>query len=212
MEQFSPLPAGAEAPIRVPQYAGYLTAQTGGLGGQDNVTLIATPSPVPVNSSGLTSSGGTELASFSTTPTASSSNATSSLSQANSQNIDSCGGASQSQELSGGTQAMSCATVDGDALNWTFEGWQVQVLTLSGTTPPTDEANRVASALSSSGVPASDGAGFITVQVPANSSVGTSDTAAVEWVVGSDVYQVRSSDNPIAAIQTAAAMRPYPAG
>ncbi|MGH9029470.1 MAG: hypothetical protein ACRDV4_07630 [Acidimicrobiales bacterium] len=210
MAQFVPLPAGAEAPLRLPPVSGYLTAQTGGLGGEDNVTLIATPSPVPVNSPDLTSSGGTELASFSTTPTASTSNASSSLSQAKGQSIDACGGPSVPETLSGGTAATSCPTLDGEALDWTFEGWSVQVITLSGTSPSTAEADQVQSALSSSGVPTSSGNGFVTVEVPANSSVGSSDTAAVEWVVGADLYQVRSSDNPVGAIQTAAAMRPYP--
>jgi hypothetical protein len=212
MAQFSPLPSGAEAPIRLPQFSGFATAQTGGLGGQDNVTLIATPAPVPINSAQLNSSGGTEIAAFSTTPTASVSNAQSALTQAKSQSIEACGGPSQPETLGGGTQATTCPTLDGAAIDWSYQGWQVQVLTLNGTNPSVDEANQVASALSASGVPGGDGGGILSVQVPGSSSAGTSDTAALEWTVGPDVYQVRSSDSPVDAVQVAAAMRPFPNG
>jgi len=212
MAQFVPLPAGAEAPIRLPQVSGYLTAETGGLGGQDNVTLIVTSSPVPVNSPTLTSSGGTELAAFTNIATASDSNADSQLAQAKSQSIDSCGGASQALTLADGTAATSCPTLDGEAVNWTFDGWTVQVVTLSGSTPSVGEADQADSTLHSAGVPTSSGAGIVSVVVPANSSVGQSDTSALEWVLGPNVYQVHSSDNPVAAIDVAAQMRPYPTG
>lgn len=212
MAQFVPLPAGARAPIRLPAVTGYLTAQTGGLGGQDNVTLVITPQPVPVNSPTLQSSHTTELASFATTLTTSSANAHAQIVQQQSQTIASCGGASSQAALGDGTVATSCPTLDGAALTWQRAGWTIQVIDFSGTAPPTAEATQVESTLSGTGLPMADGGGFVSVQVPANASVGTSTTIAVLWSVGADDYQVRSSDDPIAAIEVAAAMRPYPSG
>jgi hypothetical protein len=212
MSQFNPLPAGARAPLRLPSTSGYVTAQTGGLGGQDNVTLISTPTPVPVNSPQLSGSQGTELASFSITPTASVADARSSLTQSTGQSIDSCGGAAQPVTLSDGTAATTCPTLDGASVNWSFEEWKVQVVTLSGTSPSLTEASAVASELTSVGLPESDVGGFVSVVVPASASVGGADTAALEWTTGPDEYQVRSSDNPKAAIEVASAMVPYPAG
>lgn len=210
MAQFVPLPAGAEAPVRLPPFPGYVTAQTGGLGGEANTTLIATPKPVPVNNPDLSSSGGSELASFSTTPTASVSNAQSSLARQKSQSIAACGGASQTVSLSNGVQATTCPTLDGAAVNWLSGGWQFQVLTLSGTSPSVSEASQVAATIAATGLPENAGGGIVTVEVPANPSVGTSDTAALAWTLGADYYQVRSTDNPTDAIDVAAAMRPYP--
>jgi hypothetical protein len=211
MAQFDPLPSGAEAPIRLPSASGYVTAQTGGLGGQDNVTLVATSQPLPVNSPALSSGGaGQELASFSTTPTASASNASAALAQAKSQSIDSCEGPSQPVTLPGGTAATSCPTLDGAALDWNVGAWVVQVVTLSGTAPSTEEAGQVASELTSAGLPVSVGGGIVSVVVPGSPSAGSADTAAVEWIAGSDVYEVRSSDDPSSALAVAAAMRPYP--
>jgi hypothetical protein len=212
MAQFDPLPADAEAPIQLPAVHGYLTAQTGGLGGQANVTLITTAQPVPVNSPALSASQGTELASFSTTPTASASNAQSSLSQQRSQSIAACGGAPQPVAIGSGIQATSCPTLDGAAIDWQVDGWTIQVVTLSGTSPSQSEASSIQSALISNGLPTNDGGGFVTVEVPANPSVGESDTAALEWVSGAGLYGVRSSDDPVGAIEVASAMRPYPQG
>ncbi|MHB8329921.1 MAG: hypothetical protein ACYDD6_09930 [Acidimicrobiales bacterium] len=211
MAQFVPLPAGAEAPIRLPATSGYLTAQTGGLGGEANVTLIAATQSLPVNSPQLSSaSAGREVASFSTTPTASGANASAALQQAKSQAIAACGGPSHPVTLADGTPATSCPTLDGAALDWVVAGWQVQVLTLSGTTPSTDEADHLSSVLRAGGLPAADGGGLVSVVVPGDASAGPSDTAALEWVAGPDVYQVRSSDDPTAAMAVATAMRPYP--
>ena len=212
MAQFVPAPAGARAPIRLPAENGYITAQTGGLGGQDNVTLVVTAAPEPVNSPSLSNAGaGRELASFSTTPTASPSNASSQLANGRSQSIAACGGASTQIALPGGTPATTCPTFEGAAINWKVGSWTVQVLTLSGSTPSTAEAGHIAALFTTATEPASDAGGLLSVVVPANSSVGTSDTAALEWTVGADVYQVRSSDDPDAALAVAAAMRPYPA-
>lgn len=211
MAQFSPLPAGAEAPIHLPVVTGYVTAQTGGLGGQDNVTLVATSTPMPVNSPQLASANaGREIASFSTTPTASTANASTALSQARSQSIASCGGPSSPVTLSTGTPATTCPTLDGAAVNWSIGPWQVQVMTLDGTTPSTAEAGHVDALLHSTGLPASDAGGIVSVVVPGKPSAGSADTAALEWTRGADVYQVRSSDDPDSAIAVAAAMRPYP--
>ncbi len=210
MAQFVPLPAGAEAPARLPPFTGYVTAQTGGLGGEANTTLIATPRPVAVNSPELSSSGGSELASFSTTPTASVSNAQSSLARQKSQSIAACGGPSQTVSLSNGVQATTCPSLDGATVNWLSAGWQFQVLTLDGTNPSTAEASQIARTIAASGLPSSAGGGIVTVEVPANASVGTLDTAALAWTLGADFFQVRSTDNPTDAIEVAAAMRPYP--
>ncbi len=210
MAQFVPRPAGAEAPIRLPPFTGYVTAQTGGLGGEANTTLIATPKPVAVNSPELSPSGGSELASFSTTPTASVSNAQSSLARQKSQSIAACGGPSQTVSLSDGAQATTCPTLDGATVNWHSAGWQIQVLTLNGTNPSTAEASQIAQTIAASGLPSSAGGGIVTVEVPANPSVGTLDTAALAWALGADFYQVRSTDNPTDAIDVAAAMRQYP--
>ncbi|MHB1716199.1 MAG: hypothetical protein ACYCV5_02495 [Acidimicrobiales bacterium] len=210
MSQFNPLPAGAEAPERLPGVPGYLTAQTGGLGGQDNVTLIATTQPVAVNSPSLsTSAAGTEIASFSTTPTASTANASAALAQARSQSIDTCAGPSQTVSVAGGITATSCPTVDGAALTWNQGTWIVQVVTLSGTTPSSAEAASVAGDIASFGLPSGAADGMVGVVVPGNPSAGAADTAVLEWTKGADVYEVRSSDNPPAAITLAAAMRPY---
>lgn len=211
MGQFSPLPGGAEAPERLPSVPGYLTAQTGGLGGQDNVTLVSTTQPVAVNSPSLSSSGaGTEIASFSTTPTASTANASAALAQSKNQSIDACAGPSQTVTVAGGITAASCPTVDGAALTWTLGSWTVQVVTLSGTAPSTAEAADVAGDVAGSGLPSGATGGMVSIVVPGSPSAGSADTAVLEWAVGSDVYQVRSSDNPPAAITLAAAMRPYP--
>ena len=212
MAQFHPLPAGAEAPVRLPPEPGYLTAQTGGLGGQDNVTVVETTAPVPVNSSGLSSSQSKELASFATTATASASNAQGQLVQQRSLAIASCGGASQPVTLADGTAATSCPTLDGAALTWQHAGWTVQVVTLDGQAPSTSEASQVESTLGGSPLPAGGDGGFISVQVPASASAGSSTTAAIEWATGADDYQVRSSDDPVGAIEVASAMRPYPGG
>ena len=212
MAQFEPLPAGAQAPIRLPAVSGYLTAETGGLGGQDNVTLVTTRSPTPVDSPALSPAGaGSELASFSTTPTTSASTAAGALSQARSQELASCQGTPASASLPGGGAATTCATLEGAAVDWTVGNWAVQVLTLSGSAPSMAEAGHVASQLAADGLPPSDAGGIVSVVVPANASAGSSSTAALEWTVGADVYQVRSGDDPDGALAVAAAMRPYPA-
>ena len=212
MAQFQPLPAGAEAPLRLPPVQGYLTAQTGGIGGQDNVTLVVTSQPVPVNSPNLSSSQTRELASFATTPTSSESGAEAQLSQQKSLAIASCAGPSQAVSLTDGTQATSCPTLNGAALTWQHAGWAVQVVTLSGQAPPTSEASQIEATLAGAPLPAGGTGGFVSVQVPANASVGPSTTAAVEWTTGADDYQVRSSDDPVGALEVASAMRPYPSG
>lgn len=212
MAQFDPLPAGARAPIRLPSVSGYITAQTGGLGGKDNVTLIVTPTPVPVNGPALSSAGaGKELASFATTPTASQSNAAGQLAQARSQSIAACGGPSSATSLSNGAAATTCPTLEGAAVNWTVGNWTVQVLSLDGTSPPMAEADHVAVLLSPTALPQSDSGGIVSIVVPGNPSAGSSTTAAFEWTVGTDVYEVRSSDDPDSAVAVAGAMRPYPA-
>jgi len=211
MAEFNPVAAGAQAPHTLPQVSGYLTAETSGLGGQDNVTLIATATPVPVDSPSLSSSSaGREVASFSTTPTASAANAQSQMAQARGQAIASCGGPSHPVTLSGGVAATTCPTLDGAAIDWSDGAWAVQVLTLDGTTPSTAEADTLAARLAGDGLPTSDGGGIVTAVVPGNPSAGSSDTAALEWAKGADVYQVRSSDDPTSALAVAAAMRPYP--
>lgn len=211
MSQFQPLAAGAEAPLRLPQEPGYITAQTGGLGGQDNVTLVVTAQPVPVDSPQLSTSQTTELASFATTATASASTAQGQLAQQRNLAIGSCGGAAQPLTLADGTAATTCPTLDGAAVTWQHDGWAVQVVTLSGQAPSTSEASQIESALGTAPLPASAG-GFVSVQVPANASVGSSTTAAVEWAAGADDYQVRSTDDPVGALEVASAMRPYPGG
>ena len=211
MAQFTPLAAGARAPIRLPAVDGYVTAQTGGLGGQDNVTLIVTKSPMAVNSPTLSSAGaGRELASFSTTPTASPSNASGELARARSQSLASCEGPSTAMSLSGGVAATTCPTLEGAAINWTVGNWAVQVLTLDGTSPSTAEADHMVGLLTPAALPQSDAGGIVSVVVPRNPSAGSADTAAFEWTLGSDVYQVRSSDDPDSAVAVAGAMRPYP--
>ena len=212
MAQFQPLPAGAEAPIRLPQEQGYVTAQTGGIGGQANVTLVVASQPVPVNSPNLSSSQTKELASFATTPTASTANAQGQLAQQKNLAVAPCGGASQPVTLADGTQATSCPTLNGAALTWQHAGWAVQVVTLSGQSPSTTEASQIEATLVAAPLPAAGAGGFVSIQVPANASVGPSTTAAVEWAIGADDYQVRSSDDPVGALEVASAMRPYPAG
>ncbi len=210
MAQFSPLPAGARAPVRLPSVQGYITAQTVGLAGEDNVTLIATSQPEPVNSPALSSANaGREVASFKTTPTASPSNAQANLAQQKSNAIVACGGPSSPLRLANGTAATTCPTLDGAAIDWSVGPWAVQVLTLDGTTPSTAEADHLVGELGS--LPASDVGGIVSVVVPGNPSAGTADTAALAWTVGADAYQVRSSDDPDSAVFVADAMRPYPA-
>ena len=211
MGVFQPLPAGAEAPIRLPQEQGYVTAQTGGLGGQDNVTLVVTPQPVPVDSPELSTAQTKELASFATTPTASASTAQSQLAQQKNLAVAACGGASSPVTLADGTPAAGCPTLDGAAITWQHAGWTVQVVTLSGQSPSTAEASQIEATLAAAPLPAGAG-GFVSVQVPANASVGSSTTAAVEWAAGADDYQVRSTDDPVGALEVASAMRPYPGG
>lgn len=211
MAQFDPLPAGARAPVRLPAVNGFVSAQTGGLGGQDNVTLIVTPTQLPVNSPALSSGAGRELASFSTTPTASASNASGELARARSQSIAGCQGPSTAIVLAGGVAATTCPTIEGAAVNWTVGTWNVQVLTLDGTTPSTAEANHLAPVITAASLPQSDAGGVLSVVVPGSPSAGSADTAALEWTVGADVYQVRSSDDPDSALAVAGAMRPYPA-
>lgn len=211
MAQFNPMPAGARAPIRLPAVSGYVTAQTGGLGGKNNVTLIVTSAPVPVNSPSLSSAGaGRELASFATTPTASQSNAAGELAQARSQSIATCGGPSSATSLSNGAAATTCPTLEGAAVNWTVGNWTVQVLSLDGTSPQMTEADHIAGLLSPTTLPQSDAGGIVSIVVPGNPSAGSSTTAAFEWTVGTDVYEVRSTDDPDSAVAVAAAMRPYP--
>jgi len=217
MAEFSPLPAGARAPIRLPATTGDITAETAGLGGEANVTLIATTSPVTVDSPALASGAGTELASFSTTPTASESNATTEVSGDRSRSQASCQGTANATALSDGTAAGTCSTAQGEALDWMAGSWSVQVLALDGASPPMAEADHIESLIGAAGpattaLPSSGGGGAIlSVVVPGGASAGSADTAALEWSVDADVYLVRSSDDPDAALAVAAAMRPYPA-
>ncbi len=210
MAQFTPLPAGARAPVRLPAESGYFSAQTGGIGGQDNVTLVVASQAYPVNSPQLSASNSREVASFATTPTSSSTSAQGGLTQDEKQSIDGCQGPSTSVTLTGGVPATTCPTVSGAAVNWRAGTWVVQVVTLGGSSPSTTEADHVAALLAAGSLPASDVGGMVSVVVPANSSTGTSDTADLEWTVGAALYQVRSSDDPDAAIAVAGAMTPYP--
>ena len=219
MAQFTPFPAGAQAPIRLPPVSGYVTAETGGLGGQANVTLIVTPSPVPVDSPSLSSTAaGRELASFSTTSTASAAAAQGELAGDRSQSLASCQGASSPLTLGDGTKAASCPTVEGSAIDWDIGNWALQVLALDGSTPPIGEADHIDTLVAggasgnapTGGLPVGDTGGIASVVVPGSSSAGSADTAAIEWTVGADVFQVRSSDDPDSAFAVAAAMRPFP--
>ena len=216
MREFSSIPVGARAPATLPATAGFVTAETGGLGGQVNVTLIATTSPMAVGSPALTSSGaGRELASFSTTPTASTSNAATELAGDRARTQASCQGATAPLSLADGTAGSTCSTIQGEVVDWMLGSWAVQVLSLSGQSPPTDEANRLEAQVGRAApptteLPASDAGGILSVVVPGTASAGSTDTAALEWTVGADLYQVRSGDDPGAALEVAAAMRPYP--
>lgn len=214
MAQFSPLPEGAEAPIRLPVTPGPVSAQASGLGGSDTVSLfVGVGSSGPGIVGGEQSSGGSqELASFTTTATTSDAAAGSAMTSARQRAIDGCTGSSQPITLSDGTTATTCPTVDGAAINWRFDGWSVQVVTLGGGSPSSLAASTVDGDLRSDGLPAGDGPGFVSVVVPANASVGDAQTAEVAWRAGADDYDVRSQDDPAAALAIAAAMRPYPAG
>lgn len=204
------MPAGAEAPVRLPAETGYISAETGGIGGQDNVTLVVASQPYPVNSPQLSASNSHELASFATTPTSSSAAAQAELAQDEKQSIDGCQGPSTPLTLSGGVAATTCPTVSGQAIDWRAGTWTVQVVTLGGSTPSTNEADHLAAELAPSALPASDVGGVVSVVVPANASVGSSPTADLEWTAGADLYQVRTTDDPDGAIAVAGAMRPYP--
>jgi hypothetical protein len=210
MATFDPLPAGAEAPIRLPAEHGDISAQTGGIGGQDNVTLVVAPQPYPVNSPQLSASNSRELASFATTPTSSPASARAALSRDEEQSIDACQGPTSPLTLSGGVGATTCPTVEGEAVGWRAGAWTVQVVTLGGSSPSTDEADDLAAELVPGSLPASDVGGMVSVVVPANPSVGRSPTADIEWAVGADLYQVRTDDDPDGALAVAGAMRPYP--
>lgn len=209
MAEFKPLPSGAEAPFSLPPESGYVSAETGGIGGQDNVTLVVAAQPYPVDSPQLSATNSRELASFATTPTGSPTTAQSGLTQDEKQSIDVCQGPASPMTLTGGVSASSCPTSTGAAITWYAGPWTVQVVTLDGSSPSTTEADHLAGELAAA-LPTSDKDGMVSVVVPANASAGSSDTADIEWTVGADLYQVRSSDDPDGAVAVARAMRPYP--
>lgn len=187
-----------------------MTAQAGGLAGVDTVTLYA-PGTTSGGRGG-TAGGLRELASFTTTATASPAASAAAQRQAAERSIDACAGGSRPLRLADGTTATTCPTVDGAAVDWAHAGWTVQVVTLDGTTPATGAATLVDDLLRSGGLPPGASGGFVSVVVPGNPSAGTADTADVQWSSGADEYTVRTQDDPSAALAVAAAMRPYPAG
>ncbi|MHB8439247.1 MAG: hypothetical protein ACYDD4_08810 [Acidimicrobiales bacterium] len=215
MAEFGTLPAGAEAPGSVPSVTGtgFVTAQTSGLAGVDNVTLIDAPTPTTVDSPALSATGaGRELGSYSTTATSSPAAAGAAIAQARGEAVLDCAGSTTSVVVPGlSSAATGCPTIEGEAIDVTVGTWTIQVLTLNGSSPSTAEASALAEKLTASGFPGPSVAGLVSVVVPANASAGNADTANIEWIEGADLYQVRSSDDPSAALDIALAMRPYPA-
>jgi hypothetical protein len=207
MRQFVPLPAGAEAPDVLPVPERSVTAQASGLGGVDTVTLSTTPT-----SGGGSTGAIVELASFTTTATASPADAASALATERSRSVDGCAGPVRAAVVPGTSGATTCPTVDGDALTWHMAGWTVQVVDLAGSHSPTALAAAVAAVLRHDGLPSTTTPGFVSVVTPSNPSVGTATTADLAWRVGASLHEVRSQDDPDAAIAVAAAMVPYPSG
>lgn len=89
-----------------------------------------------------------------------------------------------------------------DSLIWNSGNWTCEVV---GSAHPTAVATPIAVYLASHPLPFSTG--VLTVIAGA----GTSDTTTLAWNHGANVYTVSQTGAPIAAIQTAAAMAPYPA-
>jgi hypothetical protein len=91
-------------------------------------------------------------------------------------------------------------------------GWTLQVVDLAGSDAPTTLAATIVGVLHHDGLPTTTTPGFLSVVTPSGPSVGTATTADVAWRVGATLHEVRSEDDPQAAIAVAAAMVPYPGG
>jgi hypothetical protein len=212
MEALQPPPAGMEAPVKLPAVPAAISAEaTKGLDGSYSVTLVATPTPLPVNSPQLAPAAAkpsSELGTFSTTPVASVAAAASYLASTAREDLATCAGQKTPLSLAG-TMATTCATAEGPAVNWAIGAWKVQVLDDGGTSVPAEVASAVASYLRSNALP-SAAEGLVSVAVPGSPAAGMSTTSVVVWYTARDVYQVSAPGDALAALRLASSMRPWP--
>jgi hypothetical protein len=212
MEALQPPPAGMEAPVKLPAAPAAISAEaTKGLDGSYSVTLVATPTPLPVNSPQLAPAAAkpsSELGTFSTTPVASVAAAASYLASTAREDLATCAGQKTPLSLAG-TMATTCATAQGPAVNWTIGVWKVQVLDDGGASAPVEVASAVASYLRSNALPPA-AEGLVSVAVPGSPDAGMSTTSIVVWYTARDVYQVSAPGDALAALRLASSMRPWP--
>lgn len=201
MRTFGAAP-GLEAPAAVPPVPAALSAQATDLGGTDTVDLVATPAPLPVNDPALQAGGGTDVGTFSSTPTTASA-ATAEVTGAEGSALDPCAGAQSSVAIAGAPGAITCLTAMGQAVDWTDGTWKVQVVSGAPGAAPATLAGQLAAWAAAHGLPAA-GAGLLTAT--------TGGATTLRWAGARGVYQTRSTLTPTTACDLAAAMRPWPAG
>jgi len=203
-----------EAPASLPSTSAAISAEaTKGLDGSYSVTLIATPTPLPVNSPDLGSAAAkasSQLGTFSTTPVSSTSAAASYVKSTAGEDLAACTGPKSSEDLAG-TTVTSCDSAEGPALSWTAGAWQVQLVDEGGTAPPSAAASSVAAWLASHTLPSTP-EGLVSVSVPGSPAAGPSVTSVVVWYSNRDVYQVSAPGNELTALRLAASMKPWPSG
>lgn len=190
---------GLEAPISIPSAPAAVSAQTTDLGGSDSVTLVATPTALPVNDPSLSYQPSTDLGTFTSTVTATEEAATRFLASAEASTLATCSGPSKPTTV-GGFTARSCPTAQGEAITWSDGAWKVQVLAFGGSAAPTSQAAEVESWIGAHPLPAAS-AGLLSAVTPRASSL--------VWEQGSAVYQTRSAQSLTAAASLAASMRPW---
>ncbi len=195
--------AGVVVPTRLPVSTGTMAGEASVLGGGTTVVLRQ-------DTAGQV---GRELASFTTVPASSPGAAAQALASLRHQTVVGCLGPSTPLRL-GPVQAASCPTAEGPAITWSSEGWTVQVLTLAGSAAATAQARSLATWLVTDGLPAAPGGGLVSEVVPGGSAAGDSPTILLAWQRASALVEVRSLDDPEAAVAMASSAAPYavPAG
>lgn len=214
MEALQPPPSGMEAPVSLPSTSAAISAEASkGLDGSYSVTLVATKTPLPVNSPELGSQAqaqSSELGTFSTTPVASPTAAAGYIKSTATEDLASCTGPKASVNLPG-AKATSCPTAEGPAISWTSGNWQIQVVEQGASKLPEPAASAVASWLQANSLPSTP-TGLVSESVPGSPAAGPEVTSVVVWYSSHDVYQVSAPGNELAALRLASSMRPWPNG
>jgi hypothetical protein len=197
MQSFRPAPAGLVAPDQLPTTTGAVSAEATGLGGTYTVTLVATPSALPVNDPAISGGPGSDLGSFSTTPASSAANAQGLVTSDAQQDLAACTSTPSMVPLGAGFVGKSCATIQGSAIDFTHGPWQIQV---QGST---SDAQAIATWVHQYGLPTASTGLILAV-------TGSSASEAIEWANGPDAYQVRSANGDVAGLALADSLRPWP--